>query len=264
MIKKNKFISTLSSPFRETEGFSFHGMRKKKIKFISKLSSLFRQTEGFRWLSGCLLLFNLACNNPSTYNQLKITPVDSEEIKLKYERAFASIEKVKPLIKQGDMILRTGNDFTSESLRQLSFTDKTYSHCGIASIENDTIFIYHALGGEWNPDEKLRRDPLELFCNPEENRGIGIFSFKFNTDQKNKLDSIVKAWYNKGLMFDMKFDLATNDRMYCAEFVSKAITTATGNQIIFSTSRINKFEFVAVDNLFLNKFCQEKKRIRFQ
>ncbi len=61
------------------------------------------------------------------------------------------------------MVLRTGNDFTSESLRQLSFTDKTYSHCGIASIENDSIFIYHALGGEWNPDEKLRRDPIELF-----------------------------------------------------------------------------------------------------
>ena len=35
-------------------------------------------------------------------------------------------------------------------------------------------------------------------------------------------------------------------------------------QIIFSTTKINKFEFVAVDNLFLNKFCEEKKRIRFQ
>ncbi|HEY8689146.1 MAG TPA: hypothetical protein VIM07_07920 [Chitinophagaceae bacterium] len=236
----------------------------KEIKFISNLSSPFRETEGFRFLSFCLLLFTIACNNTSAYKQLKLTHVDSAAIIFKNERAFASIKDVKPMIQQGDMILRTGNDFTSESLRQLSFTDKTYSHCGIASIENDTLFVYHSLGGEWNPDEKLRRDPLELFCNPEENRGFGIFNFKFTASQINKLDSIVKAWYKSGLMFDMKFDLATNDRMYCAEFVSKAISTATDKQIIFSTTKINKFEFVAVDNLFLNKFCEEKKRIRFQ
>ncbi len=218
----------------------------------------------WRWLLCYLFLFTIACNNFSTYNQLKLSHNDSGEIILKNERAFASIQKVKPMIHQGDMILRTGNDFTSESLRQLSSNDKTYSHCGIANIENDTVFVYHSLGGEWNPDEKLRRDPLELFCNPEENRGFGIFSFKFTAAQINKLDSIVKVWYKTGLMFDMKFDLATNDRMYCAEFVSKAITAATDKQIIFSTTKINQFEFVAVDNLFLNKFCEEKKRIRFQ
>ncbi|MDB5198206.1 MAG: hypothetical protein JWO92_169 [Chitinophagaceae bacterium] len=206
----------------------------------------------------------VACNNSSIYNPLKLNAVDSAVIKLKNERAFVSIEKEKPLIQQGDMILRTGNDFTSESLRQLSFTDKTYSHCGIASIENDTVFVYHALGGEWNPDEKLRRDPLELFCNPEENRGFGIFSFKFNASQINTLDSLVKAWYKNGLMFDMKFDLATNDRMYCAEFVSKAVSQCTNHRINFSTSRINNFEFVAVDNLFLNPGCLEKKRVRYE
>ncbi|MEO5782879.1 MAG: hypothetical protein ABIQ07_06390 [Ginsengibacter sp.] len=211
----------------------------------------------------CSLLFAIACNNSSTYNQLKPTHADSAEIILKNERAVASIAEVKTMIHQGDMIVRTGNDFTSESLRQLCFTDKTYSHCGIASFENDTLVVYHSLGGEWNRDEKLRRDPLELFCNPEENRGFGIFTFNFKVSQINKLDSIVKAWYKTGLMFDMKFDLATNDRMYCAEFVSKAISTATDKQIIFSTTKINKFEFVAVDNLFLNKFCEEKKRIRF-
>ncbi len=238
----------------------------KKNKFILNLSSLFRKTGGItntRWLC-CLFVFIAGCKNVPEYRQLKLTAVDSVEIKLKNNRAFVSIEKMKPMIQQGDMILRTGNDFTSESLRQLSFTDKTYSHCGIASIENDTLLIYHSLGGEWNPDEKLRRDPIELFCNPEENRGFGIFSFKMNSTQIKKLDSIVKAWYRKGVMFDMDFDLTTNDRMYCAEFVSKAVSLCTDHHIIFSTSKINNFEFIAVDNLFLNKSCVEKKRIKYQ
>ncbi len=179
------------------------------------------------------------------------------------ENAFVLIEKARPLIKQGDMVLRTGNDFTSDCLRKLSLTDRTFSHCGLASIEHDSLFIYHALGGEWNPDEKLRRDPLELFCNPGENRGFGVFTFNFNSHQKNKLDSIVKAWYKKGVGFDMQFDLATDDRLYCAEFVSKAITKATDNKMIFATTMINNFNFVAVDNLFLNKYCSEKVRFKY-
>ncbi len=240
MLKKNKFLSKLSSPFRETEGIT-----------------------NWRWLSGCLFVFTIGCDNTSHYNHLKLTPVDSAAIKLKNERAIVSIRNAKSIIQKGDMIVRTGNDFTSESLRKLSFTDKTYSHCGIASIENDTIFIYHALGGEWNPDEKLRRDPLELFCNPEENRGFGIFSFSFDVVQKEKLDSIIKAWYKNELMFDMKFDLTTNDRMYCAEFVSKAVSLCKDGSINFSTTKINNFEFVAVDNLFLNGNCIEKLRIRY-
>jgi hypothetical protein len=216
-----------------------------------------------RWLC-CLFVFIAGCQNSPAYTELKLNASDSAEIRAKNQRACLSIQKIKPLIQQGDMILRTGNDFTSESLRQLSLTDKTYSHCGIASIENDTVFVYHALGGEWNPDEKLRRDPLDLFCNPLENRGFGVFSFKLNAVQKTRLDSIVRAWYKNKLMFDMKFDLSTNDRMYCAEFVSKAISLSTDHQINFSTSKINNFEFVAVDNLFLNRSCIEKKRIRFQ
>ena len=86
--------------------------------------------------------------------------------------------RMRKLIQNGDLILRTGRDFTSEIMRQLSTKDKTYSHCGIASIEHDSVFVYHSIGGEWNPDQKLRRDPFEIFCNPFENRGFGIFRYK--------------------------------------------------------------------------------------
>ena len=37
-------------------------------------------------------------------------------------------------------------------------------------------------------------------------------------------------------MFDMQFDLASNDRMYCTEFVYKAIEEATGNKITLSVT----------------------------
>ena len=94
--------------------------------------------------------------------------------------------------------MRTGRDFTSETMRQLSLKDKTYSHCGIASIEHDSVFVYHSIGGEWNPDQKLRRDPFEIFCNPFENRGFGIFRYKLSPRRKCTLISIVQKFYKRG------------------------------------------------------------------
>jgi hypothetical protein len=51
--------------------------------------------------------------------------------------------------------------------------------------------------------------------------------------------------------------------LYCVEFVTKAIEAATNHQITFSTTTINKFVYVAPDDLFLNTHCAERKRLRF-
>lgn len=216
-----------------------------------------------RWL-GCLFVFIAGCNSSKTIPPLTLTHSDSINQQQVSQRAYTAIERCKNMIRQGDMILRTGIDFTSESLRLFSATDKTYSHCGIASIEHDSIFVYHALGGEWNPDEKLRRDRLEVFCSPIDNRGFGVFTFNFSPTQVHALDSVVRSWYARQLTFDMDFDLHTDDKLYCAEFVAKALQLGSGGVISFSTTRINNFEFMAVDNLFLHKNCVEKARIKYE
>lgn len=238
-------------------------MKKKKQK-NRKIKNDFSQYNYLqRWLISCLFVCLAGCGNSPGYNHLQLTYADTAASDLKNSRAFLSIHNAMAMVRTGDLVMRTGNDFTSDMLEQLCLTDKTYSHCGIATIENDSIFVYHAMGGEWNPDEKLRRDPFELFCNPYENRGVGIFRFDLDKMGMNRLDSVVKAWYKEERRFDMKFDLSTDDRLYCAEFVTKAVEAASHHKITFSTTTINKFVYVAPDNLFLNAHCAEKKRLRF-
>jgi hypothetical protein len=174
--------------------------------------------------------------------------------------AFVKINNAQQSVQSGDLILRTGRDYTSEVMRRLSHRDKTYSHCGIASIENDSVFVYHAIGGEWNPDQKLRRDLFALFCNPYENRGFGIYRYSFNQEQKKEILQNARKFYKAGIMFDMQFNLDTDDRMYCSEFVYKAIKPA----LKLKTTTINHITFVAIDNLFPDTDCNEIKRVRFQ
>ena len=141
------------------------------------MNSISKEIIKKRWLICCLLFFHIACNSKKNYPDLTVSINDSIQVERNALAALDSINLYKKIVKTGDLILRTGRDFTSETMKQLSLTDKTYSHCGIASIENDTVFVYHSIGGEWNPNQKLRKDPFEFFCNPYENRGFGIFRY---------------------------------------------------------------------------------------
>ena len=64
-------------------------------------------------------------------------------------------------------------------------------------------------------------------------------------------------------MFDMQFDLASDNRMYCTEFVYKAVEEASNHKILLSTTTLNHKKFVAPDNLFINPACVEIKRVVF-
>lgn len=211
-----------------------------------------------RWLPGCLLLFFIACANKKETSSTKETIATQQAEAAKKEiRSFELIRSFRDSIRSGDMITRTGNDFTSYSLRQFCQTDKTYSHCGIASVENDTVFVYHALGGEFNPDQQLLREPLSFFVAAAANNGFGVFRFNLNNKQTEKLLTETKAAYRQGLTFDMQFDLATDEKMYCSEFTAKMFRRGYENDTLFTVSRIASFEFLAPDNLFTHPLCKE-------
>ncbi|MBK7882649.1 MAG: hypothetical protein IPJ81_01535 [Chitinophagaceae bacterium] len=219
--------------------------------------------NNWRWPLGYLLFLAIGCNH-SKVAPLIITSQDSIVQKQLIVRAFDSIDIVKNIIKTGDLIVRTGNDFTSESLRGLNQRDQTYSHCGIASIENDTLFVYHALGGEFNPDQKIKREIFKNFSEPYSNRGIGIYRFGIRQADIAGCIQMAKQLYQEGVMFDMEFDLKTNNRMYCAEFVYKSYTQGSQNKLAFNISHIKTFEFIGVDDLFLHPLCTLQKKLVYK
>lgn len=224
-----------------------------------------------RWPHGRLIFFGslvftaiVSCHSKPPLKKLVLTRQDSAKKEKIIQRAFINIALLQKSIQSGDVVTRTGKDFTSQSLRTLNRRNQVYSHCGIASIENDSLFIYHAIGGEWNPDEKLRRDPWVLFAEPYSNKGIGIFRFQLQDSTLKSLMKTVKDFYNQQLMFDMDFDLATDNRMYCAEFISKSFAKASNQVIYFPHSHINHFEFVGVDDIFLHPLCKAKAEIEYK
>ncbi len=220
-----------------------------------------------RQLRSCLLFyvffaFFFSCQQTISGSAIQ-NQKDSIDLIQKVYRGFDTIAIYRPLVQNGDIIFRTGNDFTSESLRQLAKTDQTYSHCGIAFIENDSVFVYHAIGGEFNPNQKLKRELFDYFCSAEINRGFGIARFSWRPNQLKALQKQVQYNFVIGLPFDMAFDLTTNDKMYCSEFVAKSIASAFADSLMFATSKIGEKIFYAPDNIFLHQDCRFIKKVRF-
>lgn len=167
-------------------------------------------------------------------------------------------------IRNGDLIVRTGNDFTSDALRSLCRTDKTYSHCGWVVETRDGLRVIHALGGEWNPDQTLCCESLADFINPRSNRGYGLFRFSLNEWEAVYLNAIVLRYWQHKLRFDMAFNAEDDERMYCAEFTAKTLAKATQSRLQIPLSQLGQFRFFAPDNLTTHPACRPVVQVRYE
>lgn len=175
-----------------------------------------------------------------------------------------AIDSAISLLRSGYLVLRTGLGADSYLLFQMNQKDKTYSHCGIVFIEHGYPFVYHSIGGEDNPDERLRRDSASFFFSPIHNAGLAVVRYDYDSACINKLRQVVYGYYKERRKFDMKFDLKTDDKLYCAEFVYKAVNAATGDSTYIKPTSVLGYTFVGTDNLFVNPHAHMIWQIKYK
>lgn len=212
---------------------------------------------------GCLFAFfysSCLSDGAVTAEEAELQSMLQAQKTTRQVRSRVCIDSARSLLKNGDIITRTGNDFTSQGLRQFCRQDNTYSHCGIVDITDGQIYVYHALGGEINPDQKLKKESLAGFCDALDNLGFGVFRFPLTPLQQTTLHRLLLQHYTSGLPFDMDFDLASDSAMYCSEFVYKMLEQASGKQYLFRQDTVNGMAYMAPDRIFLHKDCKEIRR----
>lgn len=199
-----------------------------------------------------------------------------------YEPFYNQIRKGKTLLKDGDLIVRSGIDITSQLIKNFNKKDKNYSHGGVVFFNGDEPMVYHILAGGENPDAKMVADTLEKFCHPRQNNGFAIYRYTMDSSEINTFKKAIINWYNQGVQFDSTFNLKSDDRMYCSEMVKKGLAKATRNRIIISTTKpskaeailaatrlpltvdyIIKLDLIPIDNLYINPHCRLIQRFDF-
>jgi hypothetical protein len=212
-----------------------------------------------RWPWGCLLLLLTACTNSTAISEKQKM---EEAALLSYN--YDQVNNTKKLIQNGDVIFRNGIDEVSRAARTMNRIDTSYSHCGLVFIENDTVFVYHALGGSYNPGQKLRRDPIDSFCTPKDNDRFALYRYDLNKAMTDKLKVTVSNYYKSGLRFDLFFNFFSDDKMYCSEFVFKSLNKAYSDSLN-KYIRTDSVPFgIAIDDIFLNEHSKPVKSVEFK
>ena len=157
------------------------------------------------------------------------------------------------IVRDGDLVLRSGSDAISGLFKKVNTRDKTYSHAGIVFIENGYPMVYNLIGNADDPEAVLKRDSLAHFIAPHDNTGYGVYRYRLSKIQVDKLHDLAIRYFKERRKFDPHFDLATDSSLYCTEFVYKAMIGVTGDEKYLETTQTANFSFVSVDNLFLKK-----------
>lgn len=157
------------------------------------------------------------------------------------------------LVKNGDLVLRSGSDAISAMFKKVNRKDKSYSHAGIVFIENGYPFVYNCIGSSQDPEALLRRDSLSKYISPYDNLGYAVYRYALKPIQADRLHDVAIRYFKERRTFDPHFDMSTDTALYCTEFVYKAVIEATGDKNYFPITQTANFSFVSVDNLFLRK-----------
>jgi hypothetical protein len=195
---------------------------------------------------------------------------------------YAMIENGESLLREGDLVVRLNRDPSSRFIKNFNRHDKSYSHSGIVLMEHGYPYVFHIIDGEENPGGKMRMDSLRWFGNPTKNIAYGIFRYDMTATEIKRLKEIVHTWFVNGVKFDNTFNLTSDDKLYCSEMISKALTEATAKRIGFEPTKLTTAEaalfsaythlpfsytshlsIVSIDELYVNPFCHLIKEYKY-
>ena len=128
------------------------------------------------------------------------------------------VSHIRPLLKNGDVILRSGVGLWSEQIRSYNTRDKRFSHVGIVSIEPDgACMVIHAEANDLTGSGEVFRDTLEHFVG--ESKEVGIS--RLHVAAPDALAEAAKSFV--GVPFDWKFDTGDDSSIYCTELVDLSL-----------------------------------------
>ncbi len=186
------------------------------------------------------------------------TPIDNKAA-MYWNRHMA--DSAISILRSGDVLLRMGMGAQSQMLARMNRGNKDFSHCGIVVVENGYPFVYHCIGGEDNPDARMRRDSASVFLSQQNQLAFGVVRYPLDSAAIKKQ---VLGWYHKHPRFDMQFDLATNDKLYCTEMVYKVLTGVAGDMCCIPTDTVMGHRFVGTGNLIANPMAQLVWQVKYK
>jgi len=151
----------------------------------------------------------------------------------------------------GNLVCRLGNGYFSNYFKEYASSEKKFSHIGILSKENDTLYVYHSEASELTGIGFVKKELLNSFL--EEIKTFEFYQLGFNDTINYRILEQVKSYYNLKTPFDMDFNSSDDTKLYCSELIAVSINKSLKDSIIKPTLILNKKRLYALDDIYLNE-----------
>jgi hypothetical protein len=159
------------------------------------------------------------------------------------------------LLKEGDVVLRAGKGVISALLQKMSLHDRSFSHAGILLDSCGKWFVIHMYGGQGSSRSDLRLDPLEDYCSSRNSDSSAVFRLTEADSIRTRIAAECRRLLSQPPRFDSRFDLSTDDQLYCTEMVYKVFRKAYGDGISLPLTEFAGERYAACDDLYLNPYA---------
>ncbi len=217
----------------------------------------------------CPVIFIFSCTSQSNE---PVKPIS------KQQEINNSITALKENAISGELIVRMTDDLISVQIKFLNEKEKIYSHAGIVILKNNQPFVCNIAPNDPKNDT-IQIVPVDSFINPAKNLKCALYRYDLSGAEKDSLTEILLKYKANNIRFDWLYDLDTDNKMYCAELIDKALQKATNSRIHITQAKIpaamqpvvfaffkkehvtkqmvSQRKIITIDNLYLRKDCKK-------
>jgi hypothetical protein len=159
------------------------------------------------------------------------------------------------LLREGDVILRCGKGVVSDIFQKMSLYDRSFSHAGVLCREAGEWMVLHMLQAE--SGSELFFESLNDYCSVSKADSIAVFRLTNSADTVAKVMDLCRALKTNPPAFDDRFNLDSDDELYCTELVYKVYRSASSGLISLPLTEIAGYRYCACDNLYLNRHAKQ-------
>ncbi len=189
-------------------------------------------------LTVLLSMFGSSCNNTASNRVLKdIYELTPQEINL---------------LQDGDIILRHGYGFVSNTIVKTLAEDISVSHAGIIVKDKRGQWqVIHSVSQSLSDYDGVQTVPLNNFIRDSQPGSVIVVRFRDEPERSELLPSVSgKAWdyLQQQIPFDYSFDLEDSTRFFCTEFIARVISEVYDESLYYALypphlSALDKLKF---------------------
>jgi len=126
----------------------------------------------------------------------------------------------------GDLVFRRGRSPESHAVL-IGSPGNAFSHVGMVVREQGQAWVIHAVPGEnGNGPDFIRRESLAEFLAFKKASRFAVYRADFPDSIRTRAADAALSFFREQRLFDNRYDLETDDRLYCTELVLKAFGQA--------------------------------------